>query len=140
MDAPASIPGLRFPGTRLRAPSVVGRPGMRVTLGPSLSHWRQDLQRLLGQEWVVGELISGHAPPEAEDVVVLGTSELPAGEIEPGRTARPVSLLIGTGPPALSDAGAEPFRQAVDRLAAALRALAANSPPEVARVATHAAS
>ena len=68
---------------------------MNVALGPSLSHWHAGLQRRLGGDWVVGELISAHPPP-VENIRVLGTTELPAGRIESVRSGTRTSLLVGT--------------------------------------------
>lgn len=128
MDAPASLLELESPP---REPAAAGTGDMRtlgVALGPSLSHWRVDLQRRLGDDWVLEELISIQAPPRADDIVVLGTAELPSGDLQAGSS----SVLVGIGPPRSSTGGeAEGSLALLDRLAAVLRTLAVTSPPEV---------
>ena len=113
--------------------SASGPSIMNVALGPSLSHWHAGLQRRLGADWVVGELISAHPPP-AENVRVLGTTELPPGRIESIRAGTRTSLLVGTGLQRSGpDPGHETIQEVLDRLSALLRTSAATSEPKVER-------
>ena len=113
--------------------SVSGPTIMNVALGPSLSHWHDGLQRRLGVDWVVEELISAQPPP-GENIRVLGTTELPAGRIESVRSGSRTSLLVGTGQQYSGpDPGDESIQGVLDRLSALLQTSVATSLPKVER-------
>jgi hypothetical protein len=102
-----------------------------VALGPSLGRWHGGLQRRLGDEWVVEELISAR-PAAADEIVVLGTPELPAGRVESGYSPTRRRLVIGTGPGSPGQgAPEESVPRILDRLSAILRTYPTTTPPTV---------
>jgi hypothetical protein len=117
--------------------SVSGLTIMNVALGPSLSHWHDGLQRRLGGDWVVEELISAQPPP-GENIRVLGTTELAPGRIESVRSGSRTSLLVGTGQQySAPDSGDDSAREVLDRLSDLLRTSVATSLPMVERRVIH---
>jgi hypothetical protein len=87
-----SGPASRIPAVASSTRLVVNR----IALGPSLGRGRDALQRRLGAGWVVEDLITCVRVLEPGDVVLLGTPELPPGQVQMGRDGR---VLVGTHPP-----------------------------------------
>jgi hypothetical protein len=100
-------------------------PVHHVAVGQSLSRCRDALQQRLGPNWRVCDLISDDPLSSPGAVFVLGTAELPPGNIQLGRSATNSSVLIGTDPVGLINHGeTDPSRASLDRLADLVRTLA----------------
>lgn len=72
-----------------------------VSIGPSFSAHKQDLQDALGAGFAVNEMLAPRTErPLGVWIAVLGTSELPTGEIlAQRRSPNGHMLLVGTGAP-----------------------------------------
>ena len=70
--------------------------GIRVALGPSLSSLRKGLQERLGGKWQVDDLFSVRRSDGPARVMVIGTPEIPYGEVQVVHHENADSVLIGT--------------------------------------------
>ena len=71
-----------------------------VSVGPSISAHKARLGQELGAGFTVVDMLSGERPPTGTTrIAVLGTPELPGGQILTRPRRRDTVVLVGTGAP-----------------------------------------
>jgi hypothetical protein len=104
-----------------------------VSVGPSISAHKSGLHRELGRGFTVVDMLSGDRPPAGRTrIAVLGTSELPGGQILIRPRRRDTVVLVGTG----ARRNGHPPATVMADLIDTIRGLASASEPGFGRLAS----